>query len=120
MRTTKRWLGCAAVLWLAACDQAPVVKSELPFQPPVMRETTPAKAIKDAPSLSDGLEEGECATQDDCADGELCVAVELGIAQCEPAGETAVPAAAPNGRPAAPVGLLDGQVMRDHAQRSAR
>ena len=123
MRTTKRELGCAAALWLAGiagCDRAPVVKSELPFQPPVMHETAPAAAIKDEPGLSDAMADGDCATQDDCADGELCVAVELGLARCEPASDTAVPAAAPNGRPAAPVGLLDGQVMREHAERSAR
>ena len=109
----------AAALLIAACDQAPVVKSDLPFQPKVMQETVPAPAIKDAPTLSSSLEPGECATQDDCAEGEVCVAVELGVAECEPAGETAVPERAANGRPAAPIGLLDGQVMRDHAQRAA-
>ena len=113
-------MGLSAALLIAGCDQAPVVKSELPFQPPVMRETEPAAAIKDAPTLSSKLEPGDCATQDDCADGEVCMMVELGIAQCEPADETAVPARAPNGRPGAPIGVLDGQVMRDHAQRSAR
>ncbi|HMI91992.1 MAG TPA: hypothetical protein VK509_11540 [Polyangiales bacterium] len=113
-------LSCCAALLLLACDQAPVVESDLPFQPPVMRETTPAATIKDAPTLSSKLEPGECATQDDCADGEVCRAVELGIAECEPADATAIPTRAPNGRPGAPVGLLDGQVMRDHAQRSAR
>jgi hypothetical protein len=120
---SRRWLsglGLSAALLIAGCDQAPVVKSELPFQPPVMSETEPAAAIKDAPTLSSELEPGECATQDDCADGEVCMMVELGSARCEPAVETAVPARAPNGRPGAPIGLLDGQVMRDHAQRSAR
>jgi hypothetical protein len=123
MSTRTLWgLALNAALLIAACDQAPVVKSELPFVPPVMQETEPAAAVKDAPTLSSSLEPGECATQDDCPNGELCVAVELGVAQCEAADERderAVPARAPNGRPAAPIGLLDGQVMRDHAQRGA-
>ena len=118
---TRMQLGwVAAALMLSACDQAPVVKSELPFQPPVMHETTPADEVRNAPGLSTELEPGDCATQDDCGEGELCVADEIGSAHCAEAGENAVPERAPNGRPAAPVGLLDGQVMRDHAAGGGR
>jgi hypothetical protein len=46
------------------------------------------------------------------------MAVMPGVAECVPARYASAPAmdAAPNGRPGPPIGLLDGQVLRDHVQ----
>ena len=59
---------------------------------------------------------GRCITQDDCGFDSVCVAVAPGHASClKDAGYQPL-VRAPNGRPAPPVGLLDGQVLRDHVR----
>ena len=71
-----------------------------------------------APTLSSAMNGGRCESQADCTAGQVCMAVVPGVAECVPASFAGTPemTAAPNGRPAPPVGLLDGQVLREHVQ----
>jgi hypothetical protein len=91
----------------------------LPVQPEVV---TAARAdLLAAPTRASELERGACVTQADCSDGEVCVATDIGIDECVATDGDAV--SAPRDRrgrprPAPPRGLVDGQVMRDHAARS--
>jgi hypothetical protein len=68
------------------------------------------------PTLASAMRDGQCSSQADCPAGDVCTAVMPGEATCVPAryagGDAMRPA--PNGRPGAPVGLLDGQVLREH------
>jgi hypothetical protein len=96
-----------------------VIENDMPVQPEVSTEAT--EAMRAAPSRSSALSAGTCATQDDCAADELCIASSPGDAECiaqsdEP--DLRAPRRGPLGQPAPPIGLLDGQVMRDHAERS--
>jgi len=111
------------LLWVAGCEQPRgelvVIENDMPVQPEVSTEAT--EAMRAAPSRSSTLSEGACATQDDCAADELCVASSPGEAECIAASdepELQAPPRGPLGQPAPPIGLLDGQVMRDHAERS--
>lgn len=90
----------------------------MPVQPEVGMDAT--EAMRAAPSRSSGLAEGACATQDDCAADEVCVAVSPREAECVSSDAADVQPAprGPLGQPAPPIGLLDGQAMRDHAARS--
>lgn len=125
MFRASRWC-CGALTLLAllsACatepaPEADVINDELPAHPPVIREDSPverAEAVA-APTRASTLAPGECVTQDDCGAGEVCVALAPGDARCMQIAGAQVPSAAPNGRPAPPIGLLDGQMMRDHAR----
>lgn len=114
-------LACALVL--LGCEQPSgeltVIEHDMPVQPEVTTEAT--EAMRAAPSRSSGLSEGACATQDDCAAEEVCVAVSPGQAECVAANDVPDLRPAPRGplgQPPPPVGLLDGQAMRDHAARS--
>lgn len=111
---------CLFSVWLLACTTAPVTQSDLPTRPKVIGPTSPLGEVKHAPSRADLLGEGECVSQADCGSDEVCVAIEPGLALCQAgkrdeAASTAVP-----GRPVPPIGLLDGKMMRDFAQRSAQ
>lgn len=113
----------AGLLWLAGCEpprgELTVIADDTPAQPEVATEAT--EAMRAAPSRSSALEEGACATQDDCAADEICVAVMPGRAECQTATDLPdlhAPPRGPLGQPAPPIGLLDGQAMRDHAARS--
>lgn len=120
------WIALAIGLFGAAgCERAKgelsVVQDLDLVQPEVATEAT--EAMRAAPSRSSALAEGACATQDDCAAGELCVAMTPSVAECVAASdapELQAPARGPQGQPAPPIGLLDGQAMRDHAARSGR
>lgn len=111
-------------LLLAACTEVPEVEAipdDRPPQPEVVTEGSRAERESTAaPTLANSLGPGECLTQDDCDEGEVCVATAPGRARCMAMEGVSVPPRAPNGRPAPPVGLLDGQMMRAHAQGSAR
>jgi len=109
-----------AAALLAACSGGPITKSELPTQPEVMLPGASRPDLKAAPTLASELPEGECASQDGCSGGEVCVAIEPGLARCLHMPGARVPPRARNGAPAPPIGLLDGQMMRDHALRGAR
>jgi hypothetical protein len=90
-----------------------------PVQPMVTTEATPE--MRAAPSRAGARDDGTCATQADCRTGELCVATSPGEADCIAASEVPelrAPRPGPLGQPAPPVGLLDGQAMRDHVERS--
>jgi len=96
-----------------------IVEPDMPVQPEVVTEAT--AAMNAAPSRSSMLERGECVMQSDCAQDELCIAVAPGQTQCKPASDFPdlhPERTGPEGRPVPPVGLLDGQAMRDHAERS--
>ncbi len=67
-------------------------------------------------TLSAAMSGGRCETQADCTGHNVCLAVAPGMSQCTPNTGFAVPRAAPNGRPAPPIGLLDGQVLRDYVR----
>lgn len=125
----RRNLGWVAVavglLGAAGCargkGELSVVQDLDPVQPQVTTEATPA--MRAAPSRSSALADGACATQDDCAADELCVAMSPSVAECVAASdapELEAPPRGPQGQPAPPIGLLDGQAMRDHAARSMR
>jgi hypothetical protein len=80
----------------------------------------PATAAElNQPTLASAMRDGECSSQADCPPDNVCTAVMPGVAACVPAGSAGAEAieAAPNGRPGAPVGLLDGQVLRDQVMR---
>jgi hypothetical protein len=118
-----RWAAFACALALQACEppsgELTVIEGDMPVQPEVGTEAT--EAMRAAPSRSSGLAEGACATQDDCAADEVCVAVSPREAECVLASEVPDMQPAPRGplgQPAPPIGLLDGQAMRDHAARS--
>src|SRR5689334_9133049 len=107
-------LGAACLVWIAGCarEKAELVLTldDSPVQPEVTTEAT--EAMRAAPSRSSGLLEGACATQDDCAADELCVATTPGSAECVAASavpELEAPPRGPHGQPAPPIGLLDGQ-----------
>lgn len=114
----------ACALGLLGCEPPRgelVVESDMPVQPEVTTETEATEAMRAAPSRASALERGLCATQDDCAAGELCVATSPGEAECIAASEVPelrAPRRGPLGQPAPPIGLLDGQAMRQHAERS--
>jgi hypothetical protein len=110
-------------LWGVACEQPRgelvVIENDMPVQPEVSSEAT--EAMRAAPSRSSALSDGACATQDDCAADELCVTSSPGEAECIAKNDAPELHAAPRGplgQPAPPIGLLDGQAMRDHAERS--
>lgn len=112
-----------ALLALAACSvpsgELVVEMDRAPVQPPVTLEGSPE--MRAAPSRAGAREDGTCATQADCESGELCVATSPGEADCVAQSEVPdmrAPRPGPLGQPAPPVGLLDGQAMRDHAERS--
>jgi hypothetical protein len=67
-------------------------------------------------TVSAAMRDGRCATQNDCPAGNVCVAVMPGVSECMARAPMQRPRAAPNGRPAPPVGLLDGRVLREHAE----
>ena len=96
-----------------------IVEPDMPFQPEVVTEAT--AAMNAAPSRSAMLDRGMCTMQSDCAEDELCIAIAPGQTECRPASDFPdqhPPRVGPSGRPVPPIGLLDGQAMRDHAERS--
>lgn len=113
---------------VAACQGAPSAADSLQADPALHGATSNAQnsaAAREArrnelaaPTLSSAMNGGRCESQADCAAGQVCMAVVPGVAECVPASFAGTPSmdAAPNGRPAPPVGLLDGQVLRDHVQ----
>jgi hypothetical protein len=122
-RNGSRFAAAAAVLSLVACEpprgELTVIEHDMPVQPEVTTEAT--EAMRAAPSRSSLLAKGACATQDDCAADEVCVAVSPREAECVAASDVPDLQPAPRGplgQPAPPIGLLDGQAMRDHAERS--
>jgi len=111
------------VLWLASCAEPAaselVVEHRMPVQPEVTVAAT--EQMRAAPSRSSALRDGACATQADCPQQHLCVATSPARAECFAASEVPelrAPRPGPAGQPAPPIGLLDGQAMRDHAERS--
>jgi len=113
----------ACLICVIGCEQPrgelTVIENDMPVQPEVSTEAT--EAMRAAPSRSSALSAGACATQEDCAADELCVASSPGEAECiakTDAPDLRAPPRGPLGQPAPPIGLLDGQVMRDHAERS--
>lgn len=122
-RNWGRFAIAAGLIALVACEppsgELTVIENDMPMQPEVATEAT--EAMRAAPSRSSGLPEGACATQDDCAADEVCVAVSPGQAECVAASDVPdlqPPPRGPLGQPAPPIGLLDGQALRDHAARS--
>jgi hypothetical protein len=122
-RWQRWWMGVGCVLGLLGCGVGDhgelVVVSDMPVQPEVVTEAT--AAMNEAPSRSSMLERGQCVMQSDCPDDELCIAVAPGQTECLPASEfpdAHVSRVSESGRPVPPIGLLDGQAMRDHAERS--
>jgi hypothetical protein len=114
-RITTPWL--LLCLLVAACTTADGSGSN-ETSPPVQPRDEAKKAQAPA-ALSAALERGQCASQADCPSEQVCVSVMPGEAVCTP--RSAMPStmplparAAKNGRPAPPVGLLDGQVLRQH------
>lgn len=96
-----------------------IVVPDMPVQPEVVTEAT--AAMNAAPSRSSMMTDGACAVQSDCREDQLCVAIAPGQTECRPAGDFPdphPPRVGPSGRPVPPIGLLDGQAMRDHAERS--
>jgi hypothetical protein len=126
MRRRRNWVRRAGLVFafaLLACErpsgELTVLEQDMPVQPEVTTEAT--EAMRAAPARSSGLSEGACATQDDCAADEVCVAVSPRQAECVLASDVPELRPAPRGplgQPAPPIGLLDGQAMRDHAARS--
>ncbi len=135
-----RLLWSLAVATFAGCETppaaAPVASAPSPaaraaapaprvLRPAAERDPTVARAARAqelrAPTLSSALHGGRCASQADCEPGNVCVAVTAGVSECSPArfGVGPVPRGAPNGRPAPPLGLLDGKVLRDQVHRGA-
>ena len=117
------FLSFASAVWLAGCPRAggelDVAQDLAPAQPMTTSEAT--AEMRAAPSRSSGRAEGTCATQADCASSEVCVATSPGEAECIERAEVPelrAPRPGPLGQPAPPIGLLDGQAMRDHAERS--
>jgi hypothetical protein len=119
------------VCFMTACQSATAEKTDLTTAQadPARQQATsnaqdPATASEArrkelaAPTLSSAMNGGRCESQADCTAGQVCMAVVPGVAECVPASFAVAPAmsAAPNGRPAPPVGLLDGQVLREHVQ----
>jgi hypothetical protein len=109
------------VVTLCGCDQEvrPIAPDHAPakYAPDEQLAPLGAQPTTDlrAPTLSSRLASGRCAHQDDCSRGQVCVAIAPTVAECRD-GDLAVrvPGRAPNGRPAPPIGLLDGQMMREH------
>jgi hypothetical protein len=119
----RRIASIACLCWVASCErprgELTVIENDMPVQPAVTTEAT--EAMRAAPSRSSALRDGACATQDDCGADELCVASAPGAAECiaqSDAPELQASPRGPLGQPAPPIGLLDGQAMRDHAERS--
>ena len=122
--STKRVLGrVVCTLWLAGCadsrGELVVEQDSAPLQPMVTIEATPQ--MRAAPSRAGVRQDGACATQADCRSGEVCVATSPADAECVAQSERPelrAPRPGPLGQPAPPIGLLDGQAIRDHAERS--
>lgn len=116
-------LGSFLLLGLCAlgCQRELETRSDLPSQPEVLSTDYATVSVRAKRTLASELRQGECVTQDDCPSDQICVALAPSHAECvERASMNGLerPKRAPNGRPAAPLRLLDGQVLRDHAERS--